>query len=81
MAESSVACQRIVEVITDYLEGSSSGDERAQVEAHLERCPHCRRYLDQMRDVIRALGRLPKDAIAPECREELRRVFRTRTGQ
>ncbi len=42
-------CQELVEVITDYLEGTLSPADRARFEAHLAVCPHCSRYLEQFR--------------------------------
>ena len=33
-------CRELVEVITDYLEGTISPAERARFEAHLAGCPH-----------------------------------------
>ena len=40
------------------------------------RRPHCRIYLEQMRQVIRTVGKLEEKHIAPEARQELLGVFR-----
>lgn len=69
-------CQELVELVTEYLEQRLPDNVRARFEAHLARCPGCRTYLEQMRQTIRALGRLPTDSIEPEARERLLEVFR-----
>lgn len=80
MAETSttkeMACQDLVELVTDYLEGALPPAERARFEAHLAGCDGCTRYLEQMRLTIRALGRLTEESIEPQARDELLRVFR-----
>jgi anti-sigma factor RsiW len=48
-----MACQELVEVITDYLEGTLLEPDRARFEAHLLSCPACHEYLEQMRALIR----------------------------
>ena len=75
-ASSELACQELVELVTDYLEGTLPAAERARFEEHLEGCSGCRAYLEQMRQTIRVLHRLTEDTLAPEAKEELLRVFR-----
>jgi anti-sigma factor RsiW len=53
-----ITCRELVEIITDYLEGTMPQAERRRFEAHLEGCPYCVTYLGQMRQTIRALGEL-----------------------
>jgi predicted anti-sigma-YlaC factor YlaD len=69
-------CRELVELVTDYLEGALSAGERARFEEHLRGCSGCRAYLEQMRLTIQALGRLTEEAIPPEAKQELLRVFR-----
>ena len=71
-----LACRELVELVTDYLEGRLSAREYHQFEAHLALCEGCRTYLEQMRQTIRALGRLTEDAVQPEARARLLDVFR-----
>ena len=73
---SGLTCQELVELVTDYLEGTLPAGERARFEAHLAGCAGCRAYLEQMRQTIRVLHRLTEDALTPEAREDLLRVFR-----
>jgi anti-sigma factor RsiW len=69
-------CQELVELVTDYLEGRLAPTEQRRFEAHLALCPGCRTYLEQMRQTVRALGKLSEESIDPEARERLLGVFR-----
>ena len=69
-------CRELVEVITDYLEDRLSPVDRARFEAHLAECEACRTYLEQFRQTIRALGRLPDESLSPEARNALLDAFR-----
>ncbi len=76
MLLNSLTCQELVEVVTEYLEGTLPLAERARFEAHLAACPGCRIYLEQMRQTIRIMGRLTEESISPETRQDLLRIFR-----
>lgn len=71
-----LVCQEVVELVTDYLEGSLSRAERRRFEAHLADCPHCTEYLAQMRATIRLTGRLEPDDLTEEMREDLGELYR-----
>ncbi len=71
-----IACIEIVEVVTDYLEGAMTPDERRRFEAHLEHCPFCTEYVEQMRTVGGSLRGLGADTLAPKRREALVDAFR-----
>lgn len=71
-----MTCQELVELVTDYFEGALSAEDRARFEMHLSGCRHCRLYLEQMRQTMRAVGSLAADAVAPEVTDALRRQFR-----
>jgi anti-sigma factor RsiW len=77
-----LACQQMVELITDYLEGALSRSERRRFEAHLAGCEHCTEYLDQMRATIRLTGRLQTEDLTPAMREEFGAIYRRwRSGE
>ena len=69
-------CRELVELVTDYLEDRLSPIGRARFEAHLTECEACRTYLEQFRETIRVLGRLPEESLSPEAREALLTAFR-----
>lgn len=71
-----MACQELVEVITDYLEGTLPAPDRGRFDAHLSTCAACREYVEQMRALIRLSGGLSVQTIEPATRESLLRAFR-----
>ncbi len=73
---SPLVCQRVVELVTDYLEDTMPARERARFESHIADCPDCRRYLAQMRTTLAVLGRIEPDAVAPEAMDELVELYR-----
>jgi anti-sigma factor RsiW len=72
-----LACQELVEVITDYLEGKLPPHDRARFETHLAECAGCHTYLAQMQQTIRALRRVEEDALPATTSEDLLRLFRS----
>ncbi|MGO8906505.1 MAG: anti-sigma factor family protein [Solirubrobacteraceae bacterium] len=70
------SCQEMVELITDYLEGSLSRSQRRRFETHLAGCENCTEYLAQMRATIAATGELRTEDLSPEMREEFASIFR-----
>lgn len=71
-----MACQELVELVTEYLEGTLSRADRQRFEDHLKDCDPCTTYLDQMRHTIRALGRLTEDDLSEDAKRDLLRIFR-----
>jgi anti-sigma factor RsiW len=69
-------CRELVELVTDYLEERLSAEERARFEAHIADCEYCDGYLEQMRQTIRVLGRLPEESLSPDARDALLVAFR-----
>ncbi len=62
-ATDDLACQELVEIITDYLEGALTPEEAARLEAHLRACPACDSVLAQFRETIRLAGRLREEQV------------------
>ena len=70
-------CQELVELVTDYLEDRLSPVDRTRFEAHIADCEYCATYLEQMRQTIRTLGRIPEESLSDDAREELLAAFRS----
>jgi anti-sigma factor RsiW len=70
-----MSCSEFVELVTDYLEGRMSPDEAERFDAHMEVCPPCHYYLEQMRTTLTALGRIPEETISDAARAELLHAF------
>ena len=71
-----MSCKELVEVITDYLEGTMAAEDRARFEGQLGLCPFCVDYVEQMRVTIATLGNLSEGSIAPQRRDEVLAAFR-----
>jgi len=73
-----LTCQELVELVTEYLEGTIAPEDRRLFDLHLTHCRHCREYLAQMRRTIATLGggHLPLETIPPHALAELERAFR-----
>jgi anti-sigma factor RsiW len=75
-SQDEMACRELVEVVSEYIEGRMSETDRARFDAHLEECPYCVEYVEQMRQTIEALGEVPPDSISAQTRKELLQAFR-----
>jgi anti-sigma factor RsiW len=71
-----LACKELVEIITDYLEGTLPERDRARFDAHILTCPPCREYVAEMRTTLQLTGRLTVDSISSSARDELLRAYR-----
>jgi len=69
-------CQELVDLVTDYLEGALPPALVARFDRHLEVCPFCAEYLEQMRRTIAVSGMLCEDDLDPVARRELLAAFR-----
>jgi anti-sigma factor RsiW len=76
MSVPQLTCKELVEVVTDYLEGSMPAERRLLFEEHLAFCDGCQTYLEQMRETIRLTGTLMEDDLEPSARDALLGVFR-----
>ena len=73
--DNQMTCKELVELVTDYLEGTLAEDLRAKMEDHLSRCDGCTNYLEQMRQTIRLTGRVREESLTCQQRDDLRRLF------
>jgi predicted anti-sigma-YlaC factor YlaD len=71
-----LTCREVVELVTDYLEGTMPAADRARFEEHLMGCEGCGFYLDQVRTTIRVTGGIDEDSIPADQLEALTGAFR-----
>jgi anti-sigma factor RsiW len=71
-----LSCQELVELVTDYLEGALSPEERERFEHHVGLCNGCRVYLEQMRQTIELAGRLSVESLSADAERSLLEAFR-----
>jgi anti-sigma factor RsiW len=80
MSDRALTCHEVIEIITDYLDGALSADDRRRVEEHLAICDGCTTYLEQMHETIRLTGMLTEEQIPEDQKRELLEAFRTWTA-
>jgi hypothetical protein len=71
-----ITCQEVVELVTDYLEGTLPAAEVELFEQHLNFCEGCGSYVGQMRTTVATVGRLREQDLSPETRERLLAAFK-----
>ncbi len=71
-----LSCREIVELVTDYLEGDLDPTTTTAFEAHLEVCPGCERYVEQIRETVTTLGHVNSDNLSTEVQAGLLDAFR-----
>ena len=71
-----LACIQVVELVTEYLDGAMATAEARALEAHLETCPGCTEYLEQMRAIAGSLRPVTDDALPDGVRDDLLAAFR-----
>lgn len=76
-----LACIEATEAVTDYLEGRLGVVAWLRFQLHLGLCPGCRVYLLQMKQTVRALGRLPAGPAPADVRLRLLARWRNRRGR
>ena len=71
-----LTCKEVVELVTDYLEGALSTEDRLDFERHLVWCSWCRDYLDHVRTTIELTGKPDEREPPSPLREQLLEAFR-----
>lgn len=74
--EEQMTCKELVELMTEYLEGTLPEDLRLRVEQHLSGCSGCTNYLEQMRQTIRLTGQLKEENLSEQQKDDLLSLFR-----
>jgi anti-sigma factor RsiW len=76
-----MTCRQVVELMTDYLDGALSLEDRARFEKHLAGCDGCQAYLAEMRTTREVVGRLADESIPKSLEDELLKAFRDWKGK
>ena len=74
--EREMTCKELVELVTEYLEGTLPVEVRVRMDAHLSGCEGCTGYLEQMRQTIRMTGQVREESLTSAQRDDLLRLFR-----
>ena len=67
-------CERIEDLLSPYLEGELSPEERSAVESHLKTCESCSKLLALMRETTDSLATLPELEVSSELLESLHTI-------
>jgi anti-sigma factor RsiW len=73
---SELTCQELVELVTEYLDGTLAAADRARFDEHLAECEGCTIYVAQFEQVISLTGTLEPDDVTAEARDALLAQFR-----
>ena len=76
MGSDDLTCRELVELVTEYLEGSLSPPDRRRFDLHLSGCRGCPLYLEQMRMTIQTAGRLTEEDVPAPALPSLLGAFR-----
>ena len=71
-----ISCRELVELVSDYLEGTLTASDRARLESHVARCGNCAAYVRQMRETITLMGQLPMQPLSAQTEAHLLVAFR-----
>jgi NMD protein affecting ribosome stability and mRNA decay len=66
-----LSCAEVTGLVTSFLDKRMPIRQRMSFRMHIAMCPHCRRYLRQMKATVKVSGRLPVETIPPEVRDAL----------
>lgn len=78
-ATDEMACEELVQRVTEYLDASLTPTDRSRFEDHVDACPGCSEILEQFRVAIAATGSLRAEdaaAVDPATRDRLLTLFR-----
>ncbi|MEA1986903.1 MAG: hypothetical protein U9N76_05385 [Candidatus Marinimicrobia bacterium] len=64
-------CYNFEEIISDYLEGKISHSTKIEADKHLEQCSVCKSKLEDMKEIVASLNRLPKLKTSDDFNERL----------
>jgi predicted anti-sigma-YlaC factor YlaD len=76
MSEQGLTCQEVIELLSSYIEGGLTVDDRRRVDEHLALCDGCTTYLEQMRETIRLSGMVTEEQVPEDEKAALLAAFR-----
>jgi anti-sigma factor RsiW len=69
-------CQQVVELVNEYLGHKLTDEDRRAFDAHLEACPPCTTYLEQIRSIVNLASSLRQDSQSADVEPQLLALFR-----
>ena len=76
MSDQALTCHEVIELLSNYVDGALSAEDRRRVDEHLALCDGCTTYLEQLRETIRLSGMVTEDQVPNEEKAALLAAFR-----
>ena len=76
MSDQPLTCHEVIDLLSNYIEGALTGDDRRRVDEHLALCDGCATYLEQMRETIRLSGMVSEEEVPETDKAALLDAFR-----
>jgi hypothetical protein len=71
-----LSCEEFVELVTEYLEDALDPETSRRFDQHLDLCPGCVTYVDQIRETMRIVGSVEEEHLSEPARTHLLQAFR-----
>lgn len=68
---SSVKCEKLLEMISPYLDGELQEEEKEEFLAHLEQCPQCKKEVEELEQLLHDFSEIPEVELPDGFHEEL----------
>src|SRR5438093_808336 len=66
-----MTCERVLEQLSDYLDGELSPAAMAGIRSHLRRCPSCEQEHEALRRTVQLLALHGRQTVPVDCREQV----------
>lgn len=76
-----MTCVELVELVTQYLDGQLSTEEREAFREHLRGCDGCTAYVEQIRALHRVAAAVPPERLSVDAEEQILELFRRWSDQ
>ena len=73
--DDALACQQVVELLTDHLEGALPPRLAKLLDQHLAKCPSCTAFLEQLRASIALASSIPPAEVPDDVVDALADAF------
>jgi anti-sigma factor RsiW len=68
-------CRALLARLSEYIDGELDPALCGEVDAHMQGCDPCERFVEALRRTVRLVGSSPREGLSEETRTELRRAL------
>ena len=69
-------CRKYFDRISEYLDGELEDEICKEIDAHMEKCPECRRCIESLKKTVELCRETAKEEIPQDVRERLKSTLR-----